>query len=59
MFVDCSRWLDRRVILTIDTGVSQFPLRGPVVAVSGDSPLLRIAHIFDVHVPTQLRELPH
>jgi hypothetical protein len=47
-------WLGRTVILEIDIGVSQFPLRGQILGESSHTLLCRVSEILDVNVPKKV-----
>jgi hypothetical protein len=47
-------WLGRTVILRIDIGVSQFPLRGQILGESSEALFCRVAGILDVDVPKKV-----
>ena len=47
-------WLGRTVILRIDIGVSQFPLRGQILGESSEVLFCRVAGILDVDVPKKV-----
>jgi hypothetical protein len=44
-------WLGRTVILKIDIGVSQFPLRGQILGETSQALLCRVSETLDVDVP--------
>jgi hypothetical protein len=54
MALDYIDWLGRRVILKIDIGVSQFPLRGQILGESSQAILCRVSEILDVDIPKKV-----
>jgi hypothetical protein len=54
MSQDYIDWLGRTVILEIDIGVSQFPLRGQILGESSQALLCRVSETLDVDVPKKV-----